>query len=322
MLLTVSTYRQAGDQGLWSVWIEDGLAPLTLGAVALIATGLVAWFLAATGQLLPHDVAWLTISADELRAVADGRVVDFMDHDRAAFGGTLVAIGLLYLWLIRFPLVEGQRWAWRTLVVSAAIGFASFLTYLGTGYLDAWHGAGTLALLPIFGLGLWFARGRVAVHAPSRWPGDRRTSVGRGLLLLTGLGMVVAGLVIATIGALVVFVPQDLEFLGMDRLALEAVDPHLVPLIAHDRAGFGGGLAATGVVVLAVVRFGSPSRALWQSLLLAGAAGFGAAIGVHELIGYTDLTHVGPAFVAASLYAAGMVLVHPAMMRREAYGSR
>jgi hypothetical protein len=318
----MSTYRRTGDEGLWSVWIEDGLAPLTLGAVALIAAGLVAWFLATTGQLLPHDVAWLTISADELRAIADGRVIDFMDHDRAAFGGTLIAIGLLYLWLIRFPLVEGQRWAWRTLAVSAAIGFASFLTYLGTGYLDTWHGAGTLALLPMFGLGLWYARGRATVHAPSPWPRDRRTTVGRGLLLLTGFGMVVGGLFIATIGALVVFVPQDLEFLGMDRLALEAVDPHLVPLIAHDRAGFGGGLATTGVVVLAVVRFGRPSRALWQSLLLAGTAGFGAAIGVHELIGYADLTHVGPAVIAASLYAAGMVLVRPAMMQREVIGSR
>jgi hypothetical protein len=306
-----------GDEhdGLVAAWVGDGRPLLITGALALVASGLFAWFLAVTDQLLPHDLAWLTISPAELRAAADGRVVHFMSHDRGAFGGTLVAVGILYLWLVRFPLGSGQAWAWWTLAGSTAVGFLSFLTYLATGYLDSWHGLATLALLPLFGIGLW--RTRAAGRRwmlPVRVPAGRRTdreALGRWLVLLTGLGMLVAGLVIATIGSFVVFVPQDLEYIGLDRAALEALDPRLVPLIAHDRAGFGGALATTGIVVLATVWFARPSRSLWQALGLAGGAGFGAAIGVHGLVGYLDGTHVGPAVLGAWLFVAGMVLWRP-----------
>ena len=130
--------------------------------------------------------------------------------------------------------------------------------------------------------------------------------------------MLIAGLTIVTIGTLVVFVPQDIAYIGLDRAALDALDPRLVPLIAHDRSGFGGGLATTGLVVLACVWFGRPSRALWQALALAGTAGFGAAIGVHGLVGYLDLTHVGPAVVGGWIFLAGMILVRPAMDRHPA----
>jgi len=318
-----STFNQhatdAAAIGLWEGWAGDGRPLLAAGSIALVAAGAFAWFLAITDQLLPHDLAWLSISPAELRAIADGRLVHFMGHDRAAFGGTLIAIGILYLWLVRFPLAEGARWAWWTLAGSAGIGFLSFLSYLGTGYLDTWHGVATLALLPLFGAGLWRTRvvgfGGPGGPAPGLQGGSNdRTLIGRGLLLLTGAGMVVAGLTITTIGAFVVFVPQDLAFIGLDRVALDAIDAHLVPLIAHDRAGFGGGLATTGLIVLAVVWFGRPSRALWQALVLAGVAGFGAAIGVHGLIGYIDLTHVGPAMLAAWLFVIGMVLVRPSMI--------
>lgn len=308
-----------GRIGLWEGWAGDGRPLLAAGSLALIAAGAFAWFLAITDQLLPHDLVWLSITPAALRAIADGRLVHFMGHDRAAFGGTLIAIGMLYLWLVRFPLAQRARWAWWTLAGSAAVGFLSFLSYLGTGYLDSWHGLATLALLPLFIAGLWRTRA-AAVQGSGNRPGarsaaDDRELIGRLLLLLTGAGMVVAGLTITTIGALVVFVPQDLAFIGLDRAALDAIDPHLVPLIAHDRAGFGGGLATTGLVVLAVVWFGRPSRALWQALALAGIAGFGAAIGVHGLIGYLDMTHVGPAILAAWLFVIGMVLVRPSMFR-------
>src|SRR4029078_2260667 len=118
---------------------------------------------------------------------------------------------------------------------------------------------------------------------PPRQELDGRGSLGRGLLLLTWFGMFVAGFTNVTIGTVVVVVPQDLVYIGLDKAALDALDPRLVPLIAHDRSCFGGGLATPGLVMLACVWFGRPSRALWQALALAGTAGFGAAIGVHGL---------------------------------------
>lgn len=303
-------------RGVVRDWIGDGTGLLSAAALGLLAAGLFAWFLAVTDQLLPHDLAWLAITEDELRRVADGRLVHFMAHDRAAFGGTLIAIAILDLWLIRVPLAAGRAWAWWTLALAGGIGFLSFLTYLGTGYLDTWHGAATLVLLPLYALGLAATRRAlqeptglrslsVPGASPVRWS---RAWLGRALLLLAAFGVTVAGLTIATIGTVVVFVPQDIDYIGLSRSQLDVIDPRLVPLIAHDRSGFGGGLATTGLTVLACVWCGRPSRSLWETLAIAGTAGFGAAIAIHGLVGYLDLTHVGPAVLGAAVFAAGLAL--------------
>ena len=305
------------ERGLLGDWMSDGTGLLTAAALGLLAAGLFAWFLAVTDQPLPHDVAWLSLTEAELRAVADGRLVHFMSHDRAAFGGTLVAIAILDLWLTQVPLTAGHAWAWWTLAIAGGIGFLSFLTYLGTGYLDTWHGLATLVLLPLYVGGLVATRRspadvavgpRVLLVAAERPPRASRAWLARALLLLVGFGITVAGLTIATIGTLVVFVPQDIEYIGLTRAQLDAIDPRLVPLIAHDRSGFGGGLATTGLTVLACVWNGRASRSRWDALAIAGTAGFGAAVGVHGLVGYTDLTHVGPAALGAVLFAAGLAL--------------
>lgn len=323
----VSTFDEPGL--LTSIW-QDGRSLLTMMALGLLAAGGFAWFLAVTNQLLPHDLAWLTISEADLRAIAGGRLVHFMAHDRAAFGGTLVAISILYLWLIRFPLAEGEAWAWWLLALGGGFGFITFLSYLGTGYLDSWHGLATLVLLPLFLVGL--ARTWPELHQPNgirslvgRSGGfELRSSagLGRALLLLTAVGLLVAGLTIVTIGTFVVFVPQDLVYLGLDRAALDRIDPHLVPLIGHDRAGFGGGLAVTGLTVIGCVWRGRPSRALWEALLIAGLAGFGAALWIHAVIGYVDLSHIGPAILGALVFLAGIVLSRRSMTRARAPESR
>jgi hypothetical protein len=106
----------------------------------------------------------------------------------------------------------------------------------------------------------------------------------------------------------VVFVPQDLAFLGIRPADLHALNPRLVPLIAHDRAGFGGTLFSCGIALFMCVWCGQPSRSLWQVLALAGAAGFIPAIGVHPAIGYNDAVHLAPAVAGAMLYLTGLVL--------------
>jgi len=54
--------------------------------------------------------------------------------------------------------------------------------------------------------------------------------------------------------------------------------------------------------------FAPPSRGLWQALAAAGLAGFGAAIGVHLVVGYTDTLHLAPAVAGAALFAVGLGL--------------
>jgi len=232
-----------------------------------------------------------------------------MIHDRISFGGVLVAIGVLYLWLALFPLRREEAWAWWALALSGLTGFVSFLAYLGYGYLDTWHGAGTLVLLPLFVAGLVRTR-----RLRRQWLDpivlDLRTApgIGRILLLLSGIGIGAAGLVIMTVGMTTVFVPQDLAFMGLARSDITAINPHLVPLIAHDRAGFGGALASFGVATFACLRWGRSSRSLWQALALAGFAGFGTAVGIHPVIGYVDASHLGPAVLGCMMFAAGLVL--------------
>src|SRR5262249_22690047 len=132
-----------------------------------------------------------------------------MFHDRVAFGGTLMAVGTLYLWLAADPLRAGEQWAWRAFAASGTAGFLSFLAYLGYGYLDSWHGAATLALLPIFIAGMYRAwrclpkpKGPAALLNPGT-----RFDPGRVCLLLAALGIVGASLTITTIGMTTVFVP-------------------------------------------------------------------------------------------------------------------
>jgi MFS family permease len=91
---------------------------------------------------------------------------------------------------------------------------------------------------------------------------------------------------------------------------LHALNPRLVPLIAHDRAGFGGGLCCCGVTLFFSLWCGCPSRSLWQAVFTAGLVGFGSAIGIHPAIGYTSLTHLTPAYLGAALFLTGIVLTY------------
>ena len=126
--------RETPDS-FFTALLGDGVLMLVAAAAAVIFAGGFAIFLAATGEFLPQDVHYLGMSARELREFCDignCRIVEFMVHDRAAFGGAVVGIGTLYLWLALFPLRRGEAWAWWMLAISGALGFASFLAISGT----------------------------------------------------------------------------------------------------------------------------------------------------------------------------------------------
>ena len=354
--------RQRHGTGLFG----EGRLWLFLVSLSLILSGVFALYLAATRQFLPHDVHFLGLTAEQLCAVHGCRIVHFMIHDRIAFGGTLVAIGLLYGWLTAGPLRQRQAWAWWLLLGSGLTGFGSFFAYLGYGYLDSWHGLATLGLLPTFILGLarahsvcpkkvsgtalhkkgvwnfqalrtpafigaaefqtpFFCAGscrwgkvpdtffgpegrRCLLRARVRAPWRSAAGLGRLFLLATAAGMVAGGLVIMIVRMTCVFVPQDLAFMGLGADELRAFNPRLVPLIAHDRAGFGGGACCCGIAVFFCVWCGQSSASLWSTLASVGLAGFGTAIGAHPAVGYEDAVHLAPAVLGAVAYSLGLIL--------------
>jgi dihydroorotate dehydrogenase len=291
--------------------------------LVLIGAGLFAIALAATVKLLPYDVTYLGMTMRDLCDRNGCRIVHFLAHDRVSFGGSIISVGALYIGISAGPLRRGAAWAWWTLLVSGVLGFASFLTYLGYGYLDVWHGRATLALLPIFIAGLLLTwrtiegpRGPGAIvrgGAPAwRWS---PAGLGRLLVAFSAFGMIAGGLVIMFVGMTRVFVPQDLEYMGTTLEALRELNPRLVPLIAHDRAGFGGGLCSGGVIVMLTLLRGirPGAKGLWYALLIAGSIGFATAIGIHPIVGYTSFIHLLPAYAGAITFLIGIALLRRPM---------
>src|SRR6186713_1375904 len=319
--MTMNLDHTHDNTGIIQALVGDGRPLLIFIGLSLILSGAFALFLSANHHFLPHDVQFLGMTAEQLCGIQSCRIVYFMFHDRVAFGGALISVGALYMWLAEFPLRERKAWAWWVFVVSGLSGFGSFLAYLGYGYLDTWHGVATLMLFPLFVIGL--ARSRQFLESPkcisslrkpeTQAPLKSRYGFGRALLLATAAGMIAGGLTVTMVGMSWVFVPQDLDFMGVRPSDLQAISARLVPLIAHDRAGFGGAICTTGITVFFCVWCARPSKNLWQVLCFSGLVGFASAIGIHPIVGYNSLPHLAPAIFGAMLFVVGLVLMYPAM---------
>jgi hypothetical protein len=259
------------------------------------------------------------MSREQLASIND-RLLSFMAHDRVSLAGTMIAVGVFYLGLALYGIRRGLHWAWVTVLSSAFSGFASFFLFLAFEYFDPFHAFVTAVLFQFVLLTLF---GRLGAPAPPRpdlredraW---RLSQWGQLLFVVHGCALLGAGLVIAGIGSTSVFVHEDLEFMGTTAEALRAANPRLVPLVAHDRASFGGMLVASGLVVLLSALWGwrRGERWLWWTYLLGGGPAYTAAVGVHLAVGYTDFKHLTPALGGTLLLATGLGLAYPYLCER------
>jgi hypothetical protein len=298
------------DRSLFQAALGDGRFLVALTGFSVALSGLFAILQSISGHLLPHDSHAIGMDAAALAHAGNNQLVGFMFHDRVAYGGALVAIGLGYMWLAAFPMAAGFFWAWRALLISGAIGHLGFLTYLGRGYLDTWHGVLTLFLAPVFVAGLWHSKPFLTRRDSTPLNNDNFFATwGRRLLLFCAAGLALAGGTIAVFGMTRVFVPSDLAFIGLDPTMLEKISPALIPLISHDRAGFGAALCSLGAFLLIVIRHAEITRSLVEIIALMGAIGFGCAIGVHFAVGYTDFLHLLPGFMGLGIFAVSAGLL-------------
>ncbi|MEK8129177.1 hypothetical protein WMW72_14825 [Paenibacillus filicis] len=285
--------------------------------LGMIIGGVLAWFVAITTVLLPYDEAFLGLDRDALHRV-NGNLLHFMSHDRVTLAGTMVSIGILYTQLARYGLQEGQHWSRTALGLSAGVGFSSFFLYLGTGYFDPLHALAAAALFPMFLLSMRGIQDRpyrrpVHLYNDRIW---RLAMWGQLCFVVLGFALAIGGLTIAGVGVTGVFVPQDLVFMQTTFAELDAVNPRLIPLIAHDRAGFGGALLSNALALVVISLWGLQrgERWQWKTLLFGGAPGFAAGLGIHMGIGYMDFWHLLPALFALALYIAGLILLYPYLM--------
>ncbi|USG67504.1 dihydroorotate dehydrogenase [Brevibacillus ruminantium] len=290
------------------------LAGVLLG-IGMIAGGALALLVAVTSVVLPYDEAFLGMRADEL-ALANPQILPFMSHDRISLAGTMISIGVLYSLLSGFGLRRHLHWARQTLLASGTIGFLSFFLFIGYGYFDILHAVLALLLLPFFLLSLTQSADKQLTRLPPQVFNDadwRRSLWGQLLFVIIGCGLTGAGLVISLIGITHVFVPQDLAFLCATPELLAAYNDRLIPLIAHDRAGFGGALFSVGIAVLLISLWGfrQGEAWVWWALFLGGLPGFTSGIGIHFAVGYTDFLHLLPAYVGALLFLLALALTYP-----------
>ena len=271
---------------------------LLLGA-SLLGGGLLTLILGLTRVVLPYDEVMSGISREQLSLINE-RLLPFMTHDRVTLAGTMLAVGILYVALSWFGVRHGREWARRVIVWSALTGFFSFFTFLGFGYFDALHAF-------VSGIMLQFTL--LAMHAPmpprrdasSDLVNDRAWATnqwGQLLFVIHGVALISAGLMICAIGSTTVFVTEDLDFMNTTATELCQANPRLVPLIAHDRATFGGMLLTCGITVLLSTLWGFQRGQpwLWWSLLLAGSTSYLGTVWVHWHVGYDSLVHLIPAY--------------------------
>lgn len=305
-------YRQIADEPFDSPkrpWPQQSWFWAFLMGLGMLVGGVLAMGIAMTRIVMPYDESLVGMLRGELMQINE-RLLPFMQHDRVTLAGTMLAIGVLYTSLALFGIRRGAHWAYIAVVISATTGFFSFFTFLGFGYFDPFHAFVSAVLLQFLLLTTILPQPKhrhidlPELHNDTRW---RRHQWGQLAFVVHGVVLIFAGVVISVIGMTSVFVPEDLEFLQCSQRVLAEANPMLVPLVAHDRATFGGMLIATGLVTLlsALWGFRHGQAWLWWALMVAGNLAYWSTLGVHWAVGYNSLLHLVPAYGGLALLWLG-----------------
>ena len=294
-----------------------------LMGLSMLIGGVLAMAIAVDRVVLPYDESIVGLTRQQIAAIND-RLLDFMAHDRVTLSGTMLSVGLLYFVLSVFGVRRGAHWAHHAIVYSAWCGFISFFLFLGFGYFDPFHAFVTAVLFQFL---LLMIHSPLPPHVEVIGPNVRNdwrwqaSQWGQFLYVIHGAVLVVAGLVISKIGITSVFVAEDLEFMQTSAKQLFQAHPRLVPLIAHDRATFGGMLIACGVAVLLSALWGyrRGQTWLWWGLILGGNIAYVATALVHMHVGYTSHKHLIPVYGGLALLWLGALFSYPYLCQRDDY---
>ncbi|TCJ01759.1 hypothetical protein [Cytobacillus praedii] len=291
-----------------------------LFGLSILIGGIIALYFAFTSVILPYDESFIGLTRTNILQV-NPLILSFMSHDRMALAGTMISGGILYIQLARHGIKNDMHWTRIAFHSAAIVGFIGIFLFIGFGYFDWLHGLFWLILLPIYHFS--YKEGKKITGAPfsSHGKNDRVWQYGlygQLLFIMLGFMILVGGIVISTIGVSKVFVSTDLSFLCMTPQMLDHISNNLIPVIAHDRAGFGSALISVGLLVLMISLWGfrKGERWIWNTLCLGALPAFIAGIGTHIYIGYTTFIHLLPVYFLVILYLLGLVLSYPFLKQK------
>ncbi|WP_329180892.1 hypothetical protein OG754_39050 [Streptomyces decoyicus] len=138
---------------------------LIVTGAGLFVGGAVISVVGLTGVFVPTDLTFLGTSTQTLEAVSP-RLVPFVAHDRAGFGGALMASAVAIVLLSAWGWRRGEAWVFWTLSAAAAAGFLPAVVVHGAiHYLDFIHLAPVYFGIAMTGTGLLLARPYLCARA-------------------------------------------------------------------------------------------------------------------------------------------------------------
>ncbi|KQL39254.1 hypothetical protein AN960_09805 [Bacillus sp. FJAT-25509] len=291
--------------------LNEGWIWYFLFGLFMFLGGLLALFISLTSILLPYDEHFLTINRQLILQFND-RILPFMSHDRMTLSGTIMSGGILFMSLARNGIKHHYHWAKKATDTSAFVGFLAIFLFIGYGYFDWLHALFWIVLLIPFLIGLFKTRGinrspeSENLTNNSVW---KMSLIGQLFFIILGFSIIIGGCIISFVGVTTTFVKTDLNYLCMSPSGLNAFNQHLIPVISHDRAGFGGGLVSVGLLVLMISLWGfrQNQKWIWWTLLLGSLPAFITAFAVHFMIGYTDFYHLLPPIIASLFLLIGVI---------------
>jgi hypothetical protein len=124
---------------------------LVIGGVTISVVGL-------TGVFVHTDLLFLDADAASLHTVND-RLVPFIAHDRAGFGGALASLGVAVTLLSVWGWRRGEAWVWWTLTGAAVCGFVpTVIVHQAIHYTSVEHLAPVYLALALTTVAMGLAR--------------------------------------------------------------------------------------------------------------------------------------------------------------------
>ena len=181
-LFVVAVWRRPGGHGAvdldeepdaeWHLALVGQLLMVLVG-FGLVAGGLLISYVGLTAVFVPSDLSYMSTTAQAL-ASSNHRLLSFIAHDRAGFGGALISVGVAVLLLSAWGWARGRAWVWFTLAEGAIAGFgAALAVHLGVWYVDFWHLAPIYAGVIVTTIGLALSWSYLVTPVPLPSPAPR-----------------------------------------------------------------------------------------------------------------------------------------------------